>query len=189
MRTVRILDFIASLLLGVGLGIVTVVSWNEMPEYRLWTSIDYPLATGFPNSTAFGMIHLLLGVFTFTIGIYIVVEIVRVNQRAQAGKNNPTHLLTDGFYSKVRHPMTGMFITILVGVMVSLCSVIGLVIIILFVLFFHGTTLYEEKTWLLPRFGQDYHNYMNEVPKRYFSNVHTIFLILIFLFSSIGIIF
>ena len=189
MRTVRILDFIASLLLGIGLGIVTVASWNEMPEYRLWTSIDYPLSTGFPNSTAFGIIHLLLGVFIFTIGMYTVVEIVRVNQRAQAGKNNPTHLLIDGFYSKVRHPMTGMFITILVGVMISLCSVIGLVIIILFILFFHGTTLYEERNWLIPRFGQEYHNYMKEVPKRYFSARHAAILFLIIIFSSIGIVF
>ena len=132
MKSVRILDSIASLLLGIGLGIVTITSWTEMPEYRLWTSIDHLISTGIPNSTVFGMIHLLLGVAIFVLGMYHVVEIVRVNQSAQAGKNNPTHLLTHGFYSKVRHPMTGMFITILLGVMVSLCSVIGLVIIILF---------------------------------------------------------
>lgn len=188
MSDIRILDFVTAIFLGIGLGFVTVVSWTEMPEFRLWASIDYSIPSIIPNSTLFGLIHLLIGGPFFIFGMYNVVEIVRINQIAQGGKNNPIHLLTGGFYNKVRHPMTGMFIIILTGVMISLCSSLGLVLIALFILFFHGTTLYEEKTWLIPRFGQEYLHYMNEVPRRYFTSSLMILLILILIFSSIGII-
>ena len=132
MSGIRKLDFFAAFFLGIGLGIVTIVSWTEMPEFRLWTSIDYSLSTGIPHSTLFGLIHMFLGVSLFIVSMYRVVEIIRVNQSAHAGKNNPTRLLTGGFYSKVRHPMTGSFLLILVGVMISLCSIVGLVIIVFF---------------------------------------------------------
>ena len=188
MSNIRFLDLVISLLMGCGLGFVVFASWTEMPEFKLWKVIDFSIPNLFFPISFFDFVHLLLGVSIFVYGMYTVVEIVRVNQRVQAGKNNPIRLLTEGFYSTVRHPMTGMFIVILFGFMFSLGSALSLVIIILFALFFHGATLYEENTWLIPKFGQEYLSYMKNVPRRYLPKVETTILIILFGFSIIGLV-
>jgi protein-S-isoprenylcysteine O-methyltransferase Ste14 len=188
MTKLRLRDLSISLILGLGLGLLVVASWMEMQELRLWRSIDISLITILPNATLFGLVHLVIGVSLFIYGIYNVSDIIRVNQRVQAGKNNPVTLLTTGYYSTVRHPMTGMFIMTLVAFMVSLSSILSLVFIFLFTIFFHVATLYEERTWLIPKFGETYLDYMRNVPVRYFSKRTTMMLLLLIGFCTIGII-
>ncbi len=187
MARIRLQDLSISLILGLGLGLLVVASWMEMQEFRLWQSNDISLTSILPNATLFGLVHLVIGVSLFIYGIYNVFDIIRVNQRVQAGKNNPVTLLTTGYYSTVRHPMTGMFIMILIAVMFSLSSILSLIFIILFTIFFHGATLYEERTWLIPKFGQTYLDYMRNVPERYFSKRKSIMLLLLIGFCTIGV--
>lgn len=159
----------------------------EMREYRLWQGIDTVVVDSTPPVTVFGLMHTILGLSLFLPSFYHVIEVVRVNRSVQVAKNQPISLLKHGYYASRRHPMTGMFMSIAAGLFVSLCSLIGLVLACLFIAFFHVATLYEERTWLLPRFGSQYEDYMTEVPSRYFRRPRLVYLVAVLVFSTVGI--
>jgi protein-S-isoprenylcysteine O-methyltransferase Ste14 len=184
--SIRTRDLFLSMLMGLLLSIAVILSWSEMPELRLWKSLDLVLLGGPWHVTLSGAAHLFIGLAIFVPSFYVVVDIVRVNQRAQGGKNEPLYLLTDGYYANVRHPMTGGFILVVFGFFISLGSLVGLVMIVFFCLFFHVATLYEEQKWLLPRFGDEYRSYMRAVPRRYLSWKRQGMLVAVFLIALVG---
>ena len=155
-----------------------------MPQYRLWNSIDIFLLPALPTVSLFSVLHLVTGLAIFVPAIYNTLEIIRINQGAHAGKNNPLRLLTTGFYERQRHPMTGMFMLIVTGFFFALCSSLSLFFIIAFVVLFHLFTLYEERSILLPRFGAEYESYMKHVPARYF-RIELGFLIALLLLTNL----
>ena len=185
-RNIRIGDLLLSLLMGSLLCAVAIPSWSAMPEFRLWKSVDLVLLDGHSSATLSGVVHLFVGLMIFVPSFYAVIEIVRINQRAQGGKNKPLYLLTDGYYAGVRHPMTGRFMLIVFGFFFSLASLVGLLMIAFFSLFFHATTLYEERKWLLPRFGEEYRSYAKAVPRRYFSQELLWMLVITFVSALVG---
>ena len=189
MPSIRSRDLLLALLLGTGLLLVSYYSQIELLEYRLWQGVDIVVMDSVPAVTLFGLIHAILGLSLFLPSFYHVIEVVRVNRGAQAGKNQPISLLRHGYYASRRHPMTGMFMSIVAGLFVSLCSFIGLILVVLLMAFFHVATLYEERTWLLPRFGTQYKDYMSEVPRRYFRTHHLAYLVAVLAFTSVGIVF
>jgi protein-S-isoprenylcysteine O-methyltransferase Ste14 len=187
MFSLRIKDFALASILGIALCLVSYFSQFEMQEFQLWQRYDWTITSGPLPITFFWLIHAMLGLSLFLPGFYQVIEVVRVNQSAQAGKNRPIKLLTEGVYANRRHPMTGLFMAIVAGLFVSLRSTIGLILVVLFIAFFHAATLYEERTWLLPRFGKQYETYMADVPGRYFKRVQLIYLGVVLAISCLGI--
>jgi hypothetical protein len=190
MVALRWRDLAASLVLSVGLIMLDYFSgWREMPEFRLWSSIDSPILPSQPHATIFAVVHLVLGLILVIPTTYNVFEVIRVNRQAQAGKNNPIFLLTDGFYRDVRHPMIGMFMLITLGVFFSFCSSLALLVALLLIGFFHLTILYEERSWLIPRFGSEYEDYMKQTPGRYFTRRETALVVLVLVIGALGILF
>jgi protein-S-isoprenylcysteine O-methyltransferase Ste14 len=187
MAPLRRTDLLVSLVLGLSAGIAALLSWSDMPQYALWNSIDITLFSGGLSITLFSLCHLIIGLAIFIPAIYSTLEIVRVNQAAHAGKNNPLYLLTTGFYEKQRHPMTGMFMLIVTGFFFTLCLSLGLLFILAFIALFHLFTLYEENSMLFPRFGAEYESYMKEVPTRYFRKELQILVILLLFANFLGI--
>lgn len=183
---VRTKDLLLALMAGTVATVVIVLSWLEMPELRLWRSVDVVLLEGPPTATLFGIIHLLVGLSIFTPSIYFLIDIIRKNQQAQAGKNNPLYLLKSGYYSLVRHPMNGTFMTAVFGFFYATSSLIGILLIAFLVAFLHLATLYEESKWLLPRFGKEYESYVDEVPRCYLPATLQVVLSVLFIVALIG---
>ena len=72
-------------------------------------------------------------------------------------------MIRDGAFGRVRHPIYLGSIVIYLGFVVSTMSVLTAVIWIVIISFYHFLARYEEKL-LLEKFGQDYEQYMNEIP-------------------------
>ena len=189
MHSFRIRDLAITLALGIVLVLASYYSQTEMLEFQLWRRFDWNLISGVIPITFFWSVHQVLGLSLFMPGLYRVLEVIRVNQSVHAGKNQQLRLLTSGVYSDRRHPMTGLFMIIVAGFLIVLQSAIGLILVCLFVVFFHLATLYEEKTWLLPIFGKEYEAYMKAVPNRYFNRTQLAHLIVVLVFGFVGVFF
>ncbi|MFW9951377.1 MAG: hypothetical protein ACFFKA_14765 [Candidatus Thorarchaeota archaeon] len=135
-------------------------SWGSYPGLRLWKRIDVFLITLIFNFTLFKFIHLVIGLSFFIYGIINVFSIIVINKNAQLERNKPKYIIMDSFYSKMRHPMYSMIIIIQVSLLFSLCSALGIVFSINFLLTFSFLGFYEEKYQLIPIFGNEYKNYM-----------------------------
>jgi protein-S-isoprenylcysteine O-methyltransferase Ste14 len=186
MPELRLRDLLISLSIVFATMVIAYYSWPEMPKFWLWKSIDFELV---PNVTFFALIHLLFGLFLIGTAFYEVLEIIRINQAAHAGKNNPLYLLTDGPYEKIRHPMIGKFMLITMGFFFTLRSTLGLIFAISFAVLLHLFTLYEEKTWLIPKFGNEYDKYMIQTPARYFDMWNLMSIALGITLHTVGIFF
>jgi protein-S-isoprenylcysteine O-methyltransferase Ste14 len=157
-----------------------------MPEFKLWKSADFSLFQNQTHITFFRVVHLLLGLVLLIPATYNVIEVIRINRQAHAGKNNPIFLITNGFYSNVRHPMIGMFMSIILGLFFSFCSILALFIAFLLIAFLHLTIIYEEKTMLIPRFGSEYLEYINRVPSRYFTQRQIVIIVVVLILGTLG---
>ena len=190
MHIVRLRNLLASLLLSLLVIVLDYFSgWKEMPAFRLWGSIDFPLLQNQPHVTFFGVIHLVLGLVVLIPATYNIVEVVHVNRQAHSGKNNPLFLLRSGYYSNVRHPMIGMFMFMTLGVFFSFCSSLAFIVALLLIGFFHLSILYEERARLIPRFGSEYEEYMKQTPSRYFTRRESILVAVVLIVGTLGFIF
>jgi len=74
-----------------------------------------------------------------------------------------TGIVTNGIFSKVRHPMyLGSMLLFLSFVILS-CSVLAFLIWIVICFFYYFVARYEEKL-LLNKFGKEYKKYQEKVP-------------------------
>jgi protein-S-isoprenylcysteine O-methyltransferase Ste14 len=124
----------------------------------------------------------------FPIAFYQCIEIVKINNQAQDSKNQPKKLLDDGYYAKVRHPMTARFFIIVLSFFFMLSSFIGIPLIVLFAFIFTIITLYEEKKILFPTFGEKYTEYMKKVKYRFFTFKMKLLVLLLIIFLIFGVI-
>jgi protein-S-isoprenylcysteine O-methyltransferase Ste14 len=167
--------------------LVILFSWGYYPSLKLWKLIDWVFLNVFPEITLFRTIHLVIGLPIFIYSMTNVIEIVRINQRAQLRKNVPKYLLKEGYYSKMRHPMYTMIILIEFSLFFSLCSSLGILFGLLFTLLFMLFGLYEEKYQLLPILGEEYKEYSRKVKIRFFPFPLKILLLLLYLLLFLGI--
>ena len=167
--------------------LVILLSWEYYPSLKLWKLLDLVILDFFLKISLFRMIHLIIGLPIFVYGMINVIEIVSINQKAQLRKNVPKYLLKEGFYGKVRHPMYTMIILIQFSLFFSLTSTFALLFSILFTLLFMLFGLFEEKYQLIPILGEEYKHYSNEVKTRFFPFSLKILLVLLYLFSFLGI--
>ncbi|NHJ84520.1 MAG: isoprenylcysteine carboxylmethyltransferase family protein [Asgard group archaeon] len=178
-----------TILLSIIFILVLPVTWTDLQEYQLWKNIDIIFLSKYPFLTLFKTIHLIFGGLFFALGCYYSIIIISINRDAHSSRNNPSILLTEGFYGKVRHPMYSMFTLIFIGLSFALCSslaiaVSGFTILVLITLIF-----IEEKQILVPSFGEEYQNYKKKVPRYFLQNWQWILIILLLAFNIIGIFF
>ena len=181
--------FIISLIFTIGAFFLSILTRSEFQAFFLWKSIDYVLFSGFIDFTLFLLVHNIIGAIIFLIAFYQCLEIVRINNQAHSGKNQPNRLLQDGYYAKVRHPMTTRFLLILFSFCFMMSSLISLIIYLPLHLFFLLITIYEEKRILYPIFGESYNKYKENVSHRFFNKTMILLLFLLSIFWISGCIF
>ncbi|TFG21881.1 MAG: hypothetical protein EU532_14815 [Promethearchaeota archaeon] len=181
--------FIISLIFTTGSIFLAILTRVECQAFFLWRSIDYILLSGLIDFTLFFLIHNVIGATVFQIAFYQCLEIVRINNQAHSGKNQPNQLLQDGYYAVVRHPMTARFLLILFSFCFMMSSLISLFLYLPLHLFFLLITIYEEKRILYPMFGETYANYKEKVSHRFFNKIFVVLLILLSIFWICGSIF
>jgi len=181
--------FFISLLFTIGSFCLAILTRSEFQAFFLWSSIDYVLFSGFIDFTLFFLMHNIIGAIVFLIAFYQCLQIVRINNQAHNGKNQPNQLLQDGYYATVRHPMTSRFLLILFSFCFMMSSLISLFLYLPLHLFFLLMTIYEEKRTLYPIFGESYAKYKDKVPHRFFNKIFMVLLILLSTFWICGFIF
>jgi protein-S-isoprenylcysteine O-methyltransferase Ste14 len=77
-------------------------------------------------------------------------------------REKPT-LMKDGIFSRVRHPVYLGAILLYLGFIISTLSVASFIVWIGIIIFYFFISKYEEKV-LIREFGDDYRQYMKEVP-------------------------
>jgi len=101
----------------------------------------------------FGVVLLVVSGYLARKGLSIVFGEVR---------DNPT-VIRKSVFSVVRHPIYLSEILLYCGLLILSISLAAFVVLLMATLFLHYISRYEEKL-LLARFGQEYQNYMQEVP-------------------------
>ena len=167
---------------------VSLISRLDYQELLLWKSVDFIIFSWFVNITFFSIIHIILGSLIFYTTLYQCIEIIKINNQAHEAKNQPKILLDNGYYEKVRHPMTAKFFTIILSFFFMLCSFIGIPLIVLFAFVFTVITLYEEKKILIPTFGEKYMEYMKKVKYRFFTFKMKLIVLLLIIFLIFGVV-
>jgi protein-S-isoprenylcysteine O-methyltransferase Ste14 len=174
------------------LGIMTYI-----PSFDLWQKVDQTLFNlGFPfleityNYTLFNLIHLLIGIVIFSFAAYQFIEISMQNkEHRDPSSKNPLQLITNGYYSQVRHPMYGYMVLINTALMFSLKSSLTMVIAILLAVVLMLNGVFEEKWDLIPLFGERYLEYKKEVPRLCFDTGMKIVLFVIYIITVLGLLY
>ena len=103
--------------------------------------------------TPIGIVLLLLAAYMAKTGLSIVF----------GGKSQESGVIRKGVFGIVRHPIYLSEILLYLGLLMLSISLAAAVIWIVTIIFLHYISRYEEKL-LLARFGEDYKQYMKEVP-------------------------
>ena len=185
----KIFSGVISILATIVSLIISILSRMEYQQLYLWKYVDIVIFNWIVDFTLFFIIHMIIGAIIFCISFYQCIEIVKINNQAHKAKNKPRILLENGYYAKVRHPMTTRFLLIIISFFFMICSLIGIALIFLFVLIFILLTLYEEKKILFPIFREKYQEYKNKVNSRFFTIKMKIIIISLFGFMISGAIF
>ncbi len=141
----------------------------RLPDLSLWKAFDYwLLSVGALHLSLFQVLHVAAG---FCLVSYAAVRKSLIYQRhlvfRERRGRKPSKLRTDGFFARVRHPMTGTTLLYNLGLFFAFCSGWAFVPFLLI-----GTgeiiaSLREEKNDLLERFGREYRDYRKQVPSLY----------------------
>jgi protein-S-isoprenylcysteine O-methyltransferase Ste14 len=78
-------------------------------------------------------------------------------------KRETPGVITDGIFSIVRHPIYLASLLVYLGLIVLTLSLLSVIIFIIAIIFYYYISRFEEKL-LLARFGQEYEDYMKQVP-------------------------
>ncbi len=99
--------------------------------------------------------------FSISFGIYLIAK----SHNAIFGKlaTKPA-LITEGVYSRVRHPLYLGTLLLCLGFWFMSLSILALGILLVFFIFYDRMATYEEND-LVRLFGEAYSEYMNQVPK------------------------
>jgi protein-S-isoprenylcysteine O-methyltransferase Ste14 len=180
------LYFLTSLIFTIGALFLSSLTRLEFRAYLLWISLDFTLISGYIDFSLFFFIHIILGAPLFLLGFYQCLEIVKINNQAHYGKNEPNSLLEEGYYAVVRHPMMSRFLIILFSFLFMMGSFLSLMIFILFYVIFWLLTKFEEKKIIYPSFGEKYVAYKKKVKHRFFNRNCGLLLSLLITFMIIG---
>ncbi len=138
-------------------GIPDIKSWNQGVE---WMNV-----LGIPLLIS-DLIFFIGGLTLFLLGSIRLAAITTQNHKVKGADDEPTALLCTGYYSLVRHPMYGAFVICYAGIWLSLRSLIGMAVFIVFTIIQYFNAKHEERKRLIPKFGATYLDYIRSVPRR-----------------------
>ncbi|MFC2079550.1 methyltransferase family protein [Candidatus Bipolaricaulota bacterium] len=116
--------------------------------------------------TTFVNAHVLLGlrIAVGIVNILVAFYMARSSQRIVFGTvREPPEIIREGVYGIVRHPMYLSEILLGLGLLLFSLSLAAAAVWVLAIGFLHIIARYEERQ-LLAHFGDDYREYMREVP-------------------------
>lgn len=181
--------YLGSSLLTLAFVLLVPFTWTEFQNFQLWQEIDIIFISTYPFLSLFKTIHLLISSIIFAISVYHVIIIIIQNKEVHESRNNPSVLLTDGYYGKTRHPMYTMFIFIFTSLSFGLFSYFGMLVGLFAFIVFVILALVEEQTMLKPIFKEEYEKYKKDVPRRFLRNWQMIIILILIIFNIIGIFF
>ena len=118
----------------------------------------------------------MAGLFGFLVGQVEHREVCWQNGEVMDSYSRIPHALkTDGWYSRVRHPMYQFFIVVASSLLVTTRSLWGLSIAMI-LLGVHWLAIIIEEKELKVRFEMEYYQYRNEVSNQFFTRFWAIYL-------------
>lgn len=129
----------------------------------------------------FWIFSLLLGIVFLVFAINLGRLTMKKNKIRGFAKGK-YHLITEGTYEIMRHPMYASWALIFFGLTLFFDSLISLIITPFLMLFLAIAGFIEEKKLLLPQFGEKYEEYKEKTKSRLFPMPYSFLLILIAIF-------
>ena len=128
--------------------------------FALWISDSFFEYSTLLNQYIPNSVRIPVGIVLFILAGYLAITglyIVFVKKRAEP------KVIRESVFRVVRHPIYLGEILLYLGLLVLSISLASLVILIIGIVFLHYISRHEEKL-LIARFGEDYRQYMREVP-------------------------
>lgn len=164
--------------------------FNLIPDLKPWEGIGQSITILGRQTAAADIVYFALGLLFFVHGMLGLTAISRQNHSVRDDDTRlPKALLTDGYYSKVRHPMYGTFMLIIAGLLFPLRSLIALGIAALMIFLQSLNGIMEEKNQLSKIFGEEYEDYKRRVRGRYLTGVMKAYFGAAVLLSAAGLFF
>jgi protein-S-isoprenylcysteine O-methyltransferase Ste14 len=151
--------------------------WNVSPLWKQIYGISF---------LRVDILYFALGLLTYSYGCVRFYGINRQNHSVRGKGDTPDSLLTDGYYAKARHPMYGVFIIRSAAVLLSLRSMIGVIVAVLFAALQYANARREEQRVLIPLFGEAYRSYAAQTRRMLLRKAEAVALILFTLVSIAG---
>lgn len=159
-----------------------------LPNLFLFRQSPILFTKGYVQLAAIDLVFFGFGLIVFMHSQYMLDRITRENRRVRPNREKvPQALVTTGVYATVRHPMYGAFVVLYISVFFATRSVYGVLLPLLLFLVQLVNVSYEEKHVLIPLFGEAYTTYMQAVPKRLFTKMSTIYILIAILLTIAGI--
>lgn len=164
-----------------------------------WLMTDIPDVHPWSNSSLwrsiFGISFLYVDILFFLFGIIMYmygsirfIGINKENHSVRTKNDMPESLLITGFYAKVRHPMYGVFVIKFAAVFLSLRSVIGIFLTVLFAITQYVNAYREEKKILIPLFDDEYRQYSDKVEHLLLNKWEVVMLLIFVTFGLTGLV-
>lgn len=136
----------------------------SIPDFRPWNTSEVWFTFCTITFLKYDGFYFTFGLIASCYGNIRLAKITAQNHSVKdISSGAPLKLLTDGGYSKVRHPMYGTFIILQSSLLLSLRSFIGIILALFVIIVQYFNAAWEERTKLIPLFGDDYRNYSRAV--------------------------
>ena len=146
------------------------------PEAWYWSGLGIQFEIGGIGFNVIDGILFIVGLFGFLLGQIEHREVCWQNGAVMDyNSRKPAELKTDGWYSRVRHPMYQFFIVVFSSLLVTTRSMWG-VSIAAILLGLHWIAIVIEEKELKARFEMDYYQYRKEVSSQFFTRFWAIYL-------------
>ena len=112
----------------------------------------------------------IAGLVLFVLGLIVHMRCHLVHQQAAEQSEKIEKLLTTGIFSRVRHPMYGSLVLVVLGIAIASGVTLALVPAVIIAVLNMLTALKEEE-FLIKKFGDEYIEYMRNVPYRFIPKI------------------
>ena len=147
-------------------------AWEIIPwvvYFILWLPLNFMFADQLPV-VHFHLVIICISIVLSALGMYIGIWATRMHYKRGGLKHDETVILIkDGPYSVVRHAAAlGMLLPILLPIILSEYipfTPLSIAAIIVMIAHIHYAILLEEKELDIPKWGDEYKQYMKDVPR------------------------
>ena len=153
-------------------GLRTKEAWEIIPwvvYFILWLPLNFKFSAQLPV-IHFPLVVIYISIVLSALGMYIGIWGTRMHYKRGGLKHDETVILVkDGPYSVMRHmALAPMMLPILLPIILSEYvpfTPLSVAAIIVMIVYFHYACLMEEKMLDIPKWGDEYLQYMKEVPR------------------------